>query len=275
MFVFKNNHVMTDLKQQIFVAAHPNFFPEKGFELATRLAKVYEKAVCFLGIPNRKDKDINLYEPTFKEWEKQCSEKNPEIQVCSWVLDVDDDFTDKMEHTEASMIIFEITDKAPYNKPMNQLELCRQLRIPYFFVKASQTISFEKVLVPVGMLVEEREKGPFSSSLGRFFQSEILLMPANDYGSRARQNTEAIKTLLDKFDLKYQFIKAEKDSSKVEKEAAKRTTELNANMLMISASREYGMDDIIFGPKELKVIKQATVPVMVINPRADLYTLCG
>jgi hypothetical protein len=46
-------------------------------------------------------------------------------------------------------------------------------------------------------------------------------------------------------------------------------------MLIISASRDYGLDDIFFGPKELKVIRQSPVPVMVINPRKDLYTLCG
>ena len=266
---------MTKLKQQIFVAAHPNSYPGKGVELAVHLAKAYRKAVCFLGIPQNKEKELSLYESTFKEWKKRCVEKNPDIQVGSWILDEDDNFTDCMEKTEASMIIFELTDKAPFNKPMKQLELCRQLRIPYFFVKPDQTIRFDRVLVPVGMLMEEREKGPFSSSLGRFFKSEILLMPANDYGSRAKQNTEGIKTLLDKFSLNYQFIKAKKDSSKVEIEAGKRTTELNAGMLMISASRDYGMDDLIFGPKELKVIKQATVPVMVINPRGDLYALCG
>ena len=48
----------------------------------------------------------------------------------------------------------------------------------------------------------------------------------------------------------------------------------NVSLLMISASRDYGLDDILFGPKELKVIK-STVPVMVINPRGDLYALCG
>lgn len=266
---------MAELKQQIFVAAHPNSFPEKGFELATRLAKVYEKTVCFLGIPDRKEKSTDHYYTTFNEWVKRCATENAGLHIDSWVLDSDDDFTDKMEHTEASMIVFELTDKAPFNKPMKQLELCRQLRIPYFFVKPTQKIDFERVLVPIGMLVEEREKGPFSSSLGRFFQSEILLMTANDYGSRAKLNTEAIKTLLDKFPIKYQYVTAKKDSSKVEREAAKRTAELNAGMLMISASRDYGMDDILFGPKELKVIKEATVPVMVINPRADLYALCG
>lgn len=266
---------MTELKQQIFVAAHPNSFPRKGLELAVRLAKAYEKAVCFLGIPTPKEVDTTHYETTFDEWVKRSAAEHPDVQICRWVLDPEDDFTDKMEYTEASMIIFELTDKPPYNKPMRQLELCRQLRIPYFFVKPDQAIGFDKVLVPIGMLVEEREKGPFSSSLGRFFQSEILLMTANDYGSRAKQNTEAIRTLLDKFSLKYQSVKADKDSSKVENEAAKRTGELQADMLMISASRDYGLDDILFGPKELKVIRRATVPVMVINPRADLYALCG
>ena len=266
---------MTDLKQQIFVAAHPNTFPKKGFELACRLAETYEKAVCFLGLPDKKDKDIDTYLPVFEQWERECVAQHPEIKVNSFVLDVDDDFTGYMEHTEASMIVFEITDKKPYNKPLKQLGWCRQLRIPYFFVKAEQPIRFDKVLVPVGLLNEEREKGPISSSMGRFFNSEILLMPANDYGSRAKQNTQAIQTLLDKFSLKYRYITSTKDSFKVELEAALKVPELGADMLIISASRDYGMDDIIFGPKELKVIRKATVPVMVINPRADLYTLCG
>ena len=65
-----------------------------------------------------------------------------------------------------------------------------------------------------------------------------------------------------------------KDSFKIEKEAMKKAVELQAGLLMISASRDYGMDDILFGPKEQKVISKSTVPVMVINPRKDLYTLC-
>ena len=266
---------MTELKQQIFVAAHPNTFPKKGLELACHLAKRYEKEICFFGIPEQKDEDIDTYAPTFDQWAKECQSQQPELKVNSYVLDVDYDFTDCMEHSEASMIIFEITDKKPYNKPLKQLGWCRHLRIPYFFVKADQPIKFDKVLVPVSRLIEEREKGPFSSSMGRFFNSEILLMPANDYGSNAKQNTQAIQTLLDKFSLKYQYVTAKKDSSGVEKEAALKANELGADMLIISASRDYGMDDIIFGPKELKIIKKTNIPVMVINPRGDLYTLCG
>ncbi len=264
---------MADLKQQIFLAAHPNYFPEKGFQLACELAKVYEKDVCFLGIPQGKVERID-YLDAFSQWIKAKGENLP-VKLNQYTLDFNEDFTETMEQTEASMIVFEIADEKFYNKPGVQLEMCRQLRIPYFFVKQNQDISFDKVLVPVGFLNEEREKGPFSSSMGRFFNSEILLMPAKDYGSRARKNTEAIQTLLDKFNLRYKYIDATKDSSKVELEASRKTEELGAGMLMISASRDYGLDDILFGSKELKVIRKATVPVMVINPRKDLYTLCG
>lgn len=261
---------MTELKQQIFIVTTPGHFPEKGFELAGKLAKAYEKDVCFLGIPDKSEKDLSSYKATFDRWIESKKEKLT-VGLNQYILNHSEDFTQLMEESEASMIIFEISDK----KPVRQLEMCRQLRIPYFFVKPNQEIHFDKVLVPVGFLTEEREKGPFSSSMGRFFQSEILLMPAKDYGSRAKQNTDAIQTLLDKFNLKYQHIKATKNSFKVELEAAKKAKELQADMLIISASRDYGLDDIFFGPKELKVIQQSPVPVMVINPRKDLYTLCA
>ena len=265
---------MTELKQQIFIAAHPNYFPEKGFELACKLAKVYEKEVCFLGIPQKNGGEVIDYIEVFTQWIKE-KKAALSVKLNQYILDFGEDFTDIMEHTEASMIIFEIAGEKFYDKPDRQLEMCRQLRIPYFFVKPNQDICFDKVFVPIGFLNEEREKGPFSSSMGLFFKSEILLMPAKDYGSRARKNSEAIQTLLDKFNLRYKYIDATKDSFKVELEAARKAKELEADMLIISASRDYGLDDIIFGPKELKIIRQSPVPVMVINPRKDLYTLCG
>ena len=265
---------MIELKQQIFLATHPFSFPAKGFELSKRLAEAYGKEVCLLGIPSKKEQDTSVYETTFSRW---IAERQGEFPVAlnQYVLEAGDDFTDVMEHSEASMIIFETGREKPYNKPLRQLELCRQLRIPYFFVKPEHAICFDRVLVPVGFLNEEREKGPFSSSMGRFFRSEIVLMPAKDYGSRTRTNTNAICTLLDKFALSYQRVEAAQNSFKVEIEAARRAGELQADMLIISASRDYGLDDIFFGPKELKVIQQSPVPVMVINPRKDLYALCG
>lgn len=262
----------TITKEQIYVVTTPDHFPEKGFDLASLIANAHEKNVCFLYITKGKS-DIEMANSTLSSWCTQYQDKL-KCSATYHILEDDDDFTDFMERNEAAAVVFELSEKGVNKECKNALNLCRQLRIPYYFIKSNQTPSFKRVLVPIGFLVEEKEKGVFCSGMGRIYHSEILLMTAKDYGSRAKQNTEEIQALMDKQSLPYQFITAEKDSFKVELEAMKKVEELNASLLMISASRDYGMDDIIFGPKEQKVITKCTIPVMVINPRKDLYALC-
>ncbi len=260
-------------KEQIYIVSDLQHFPAKGFELAAKIANAHEKSVCFLLLANQKT-PMESSTNTLYSWCKENQDK-ARCEIRFHVLEENDDFTDFMERNEAAALIFEITEEGEYKNCKKGLKLCRELRIPYYFIKSNQVVNFDKVLVPVGFLVEEKEKGVFCSGMGRTFQSEILLMPAKDYGSRAKQNTEAIRSVLEKSNLNYQFVTATKDSFKVEMEAMQKAKELNIGLLMISASREYGMDDIIFGPKEQKVINNSSIPVMVINPRKDLYALCS
>jgi hypothetical protein len=135
-------------------------------------------------------------------------------------------------------------------------------------------MNLSKIIVPVCFLEEEIEKAQFASALGRFCQSEILILQANDYGSKAANNTQRIKELLDKFDLNYTIRKAKNDSFGVDKESVAICANDDIGMVIMTASREYGLDDVVFGPKELHRVKSSSVPIMLINPRADLYTLC-
>jgi len=132
----------------------------------------------------------------------------------------------------------------------------------------------QKVLVPVNFLIEEIEKAQFASALGRFCQSEITLLQAKDYGTKAAGNVAKISTILDKFDLIYHIEIGRKDSFKIDNFALHHAHKNNYDLLIVSASREYGLDDIVFGPKELHLIKKTNLPVMLINPRDDLYVLC-
>ena len=68
--------------------------------------------------------------------------------------------------------------------------------------------------------------------------------------------------------------KAVKDSSGVEREAANWAAGGEAGLVLVSASREYGLDDLLFGSKERKILTRINVPILLINPRGDLYTLC-
>lgn len=254
-------------KEQIIVAAHPNHFPETALKLAKRLADVHNKQICLLGIMENNESH-SFYEDAFESW------KTDKISYPVNVFVLEDDFSDFMGFVEAAFVIFELSDCPPYNKPLRQLKLCRELRMPYYFVKPGQEICFDRVLVPVGFLMEEVEKGRYCRGMGLRFNSHFLFVVANDYGTRARHNADTIMANLDKNSIGYEEIESHKNSFKIELEAVDRVVEQNADILMISASREYSIDDIIFGPKELKVIKKSMVPLMIINPRKDLYTLC-
>jgi len=95
-----------------------------------------------------------------------------------------------------------------------------------------------------------------------------------DYGSKAATTTDKMKTILDKFQLPYTVEKAQSDSFKIDREAIEKAVEMGGGLVIISASRDYGLDDILFGPKELHLIRKSPVPLLLVNPRSDLYALC-
>ncbi len=257
------------MKQQVFVVVYGDYQPDTAVEMAKKLSDTYSKEICLLSIADG-ESDVTARQTHLDSYKAALATKS--INVDTKVIPGAEDFTSTIEAAEASMLVFEIT---PDSSIRGMLKICRELRTPYFFCKPGQKIAFDKILVPINYLIEEREKGPFSSSFGRFFKSKIMLMTAKDYGSKAKDTTEAIATLLDHAGVEHTSVEAKKDSFKIEFEAVEKSAELGADLLICSASRDYGLDDIIFGPKEQKVLKKSNIPVMLINPRGDLYSLCG
>jgi hypothetical protein len=184
-----------------------------------------------------------------------------------------DDINSIVENKDAALLIIGINNNKEIQFYLNKT---RELRIPHIFVKNTLPANFNinTILLPITNLEEEREKGPFASSFARHFNSEIRIFQPNDYGSKAATNIEAIKNLFNSFDLTYTTIKGKKDSSKIEIEVASLNRYTQNSILIISASRDYGLDDLIFGPKERKILKNIEIPTMLINPRGDLYALC-
>lgn len=176
-----------------------------------------------------------------------------------------------IEKADVAMLVFEYTNVSDIKL---FLKVCRNIRVPYIFVNKSHNVSFETIGVPVTFLVEEKEKGPFASAFGRLCRSRILLFEPKDYGSKAQKNCDDICRLMSKFEFTYERVKVKKDSFKIEKYIMKRSAFYDIDLLIVSASRSYGLDDLILGPKEQHIIKKSMVPVMLINPRGDLYALC-
>lgn len=238
----------------IFVVLHCFSFPHTAIEIAKKMATAFTQEVKILALEERF---------LCKQALEFAYSIVPEYHLATFT-----------EENDAAMILYEIADNASTKSIRKLLGCSRNLRMPYLFVKPKEKTDFSSILVPITFLEEEKEKAPFSSAFGRFLQTKITLLTANDYGSKAKKNTDAIRTLLDSFSLTYDVSTAKKDSFGIEKEAIEKAITENFDLVILSASREYGLDDWLFGPKEQKLIKKAKIALMFINPRADLYALC-
>ena len=185
------------------------------------------------------------------------------------------------------------------------LDACREERRPYIVIKEQGTKSKDislttdqtnqngldscflvpgsSILVPITMLEEEVYKAEICTYLARKTGAHLILLRANDYGSKARSNTQRIITHIQTIAertgerITYEERIAKGDSFHIHKELhtiPPLEGEVRWGLILLTASREYGLDDWLFGPPEQYVIRHSPVPVMLVNPRADLFSLC-
>ena len=182
------------------------------------------------------------------------------------------------------------------------LDVCREERRPYLVIKnyelgiknysskniedyskfKIQNSKLSTILVPVTMLEEEIYKAEICTYLARKTGAHLILLRANDYGSKAKRNTQRIITHIQTIaertgeTITYEERVAKGDSFHIHKELhlIASSPDSPIALILLTASREYGLDDWLFGPPEHYVIRHSQVPVMLVNPRADLFSLC-
>lgn len=165
------------------------------------------------------------------------------------------------------------------------LDACREERRPYVITTplTSSLSPLTSILVPVTMLEEEVYKAEICTYLARKTGAHLILLRANDYGSKAKRNMQRIITHIQTIaertgeTITYEERVATGDSFHIHKELhtiLPLKGEDGGGLILLTASREYGIDDWLFGPPELYVIRHSQVPVMLVNPRADLFSLC-
>lgn len=250
------------------VVSDGTHFPTQALQAAAQFAQGFEKGLYLL-VWNETQTDHFA-----AQWQAFATNLScPTLTGC--YTGTYNDLVAMTERTETPMVFFEVAKNSAINKVMPIFKGLRGLRIPFILLKDTMQVNtFANVAVPVTFLPEEKEKAPYSSNMGRFLQSRLHVVVAKDYGSRAEKNAAAITGLYDKFALTYQIEKGTKDSFKVEKEVVLQAPAKGYDMVIISTSRDYGLDDIILGPKEQHIFNATQVPLMCINPRGDLYVLC-
>lgn len=217
-----------------------------------------------------------LHKPEHEAFVRSLADKMGKVYVCppKPLLILQENLEDYLEAEDVDMIFISCPNTA--RDVQKWLSLCRNIRVPYIFMTSTmlKVKPIQRILIPVTMLEEEVYKAQILSHVGRYTEAKLILLKAHDYGSHAQRNVNKIITSLEFFSLSAEVIEARKDSLNLHRELTDRQREFLSDLIFVTASREYGLDDLLFGPQERHIIRRSQVPIMLINPRGDLFSLC-
>lgn len=158
----------------------------------------------------------------------------------------------------------------------------RYLRIPVIIVREAlprKTI-YQNIVVPLDFNKESKEKTAWPGYMSTLNQSSVSILVRNykdAYFSAALRNNLALVTkLYENLGVSYKIVKEPDITCDIDKYAVEYAWMNNADLIVIIATKEVEIDDLLFGLREKKIIENKyKLPVMMINPREDLFLPCG
>lgn len=168
-----------------------------------------------------------------------------------------------------------------YFSPSNIVSDYRELRIPILVVqnKMPGPQAFRHIVLPVDFTKESKEKASWAGYFGKLYKSYITIVHTEYrdgfFMVQLRNNLLLIKKLFDALKTQYDLHKAEKVKYDIDRYALSYAKMKGAGMIIITATKEWGVDDFILGPAEKRIItNEDQLPVMLVNPRDDLFVPC-
>jgi hypothetical protein len=163
----------------------------------------------------------------------------------------------------------------------NLVRKYRELRMPLLIVhnKVPDVQAFSHIILPVDFTRESKEKAAWAGYFGKLNQTRVTIVHTEHkdgfFSAQVRNNLLLIKKLFDSLKTDFDIHKAEKVRYGIDRYALSYAKMRNAGMMIIMARKEWGFDDFFLGPPEQRIItNEDQLPVMLINPRDDLYVPC-
>lgn len=161
------------------------------------------------------------------------------------------------------------------------LKAFRASSIAFLFVNGSSAdyLQYRNLLVPIDYRKASKETALWASYFGRFNKSEIALVYANEtdinQSLKLNANINFIRRFLSSLKVSHSFIAGKTSSWGIFNETLTNSKNGNGDLLILAGSTFISFLDVIFGLPEAKIIKNAgQLPVLIINPRKDMYVLC-
>ncbi len=243
-----------------------------------KIAGIFQKELCLFHCLGRDNKSNFLRADDALLGYKNILNKDvPSLQVSTLILDGEleklmDELTD--DHEAILMVVSAKTYK-------KHAKAVRESSIPFLFInnQSPNISSYKKVIAPIDLRRENSDVSLWCSYFGRFNQSEITAIAATDRDKdnvrSITKNVLSLKKLLEKFQISHKIFKGDKSSLGVQYEALDYALDMKSDVYITLGSSLITPIDKLIGLPEAKILKRAgEIPVLIINPRKDMYILC-
>lgn len=159
------------------------------------------------------------------------------------------------------------------------LKVIVKSKVPFLVVqdKPSEKHRFTDIVFPIDFKAETREKLHWGIYLGKYFSSKIHLFkpPITDKAIAKKINTNinfATRYLIQN-NIDYQ-IHVGRKSGNFAKETIAFAQEINADLILITTTKNVNMTDFVLGLPEQEIIaNSARIPVMAVNPHVGISSV--
>ncbi len=182
--------------------------------------------------------------------------------------------SDMAEEIHAELVIMGTHGMKGMQKLMGSwaLKVISSSKIPFIVVQAPPaTKGYKKIVFPVDFRSENKEKIQWIYYIGRLYNSMIYIMKERVTDRKFKKGIHSNLLYTEKF-LRSNNLVYEIHSSPGKKDFTTETLDfaeqIEADLLLVTATRNIGLADYVLGANEQKIIANPHgIPVMCINPR--------
>jgi nucleotide-binding universal stress UspA family protein len=198
------------------------------------------------------------------------------------VRDLIDKFYEKINAIAVIAGLNSVKKKTHYFTAGKLVTDYRNLRVPLIVVHdiMPRKTMYSNIVLPLDFNRESKEKSAWAGHISTLNRSKvrILIRKYKDayFAASLRNNIVLVKKLYENLGVDYEIIKEPDITVDIDKYAVEYAWLNNADLLVIMATKDVAVDDLLLGLKEKKIVdNRYKLPVMLINPRDDLYLPCG
>lgn len=243
---------------------------------AARVADILKKELCLCSVWTNRNEKKQIQDKII-EVTHEIKSKLKSLQISNLVIgrSLVSNIDKLAEDFNAILIVL-------HQKTVNKsLKAFRASSIAFLFVNGSSTdyLQYKSILVPVDYRKASKETALWASYFGRFNSSSVKLVYANEtdinQSLKLKSNLNFIKRFLSSLKVTHSLIAGKTTSWGIFNETLNNTKNCDGDVLILAGSTFISFIDVIIGLPEAKIIKKAgEIPVLIINPRKDMYVLC-